>query len=220
MSTQTINLTPAIYAYLQHTSLREPPVLKALREETQKLSAARMQISPEQGQFMALLVKLLNAKKTLDIGTFTGYSSLVVALALPAEAKVITCDVSREWTTLAKSYWQLAQQEKKIDLRLGPALDTLQDLIKQNEAGTFDFAFIDADKKHYLDYYEKSLTLLRPGGLIAIDNVLWSGKVADPNTTDNETQAIREVNQRILQDERVDLSMLPIGDGLTLARKR
>lgn len=220
MSTETINLTPQVYAYLQNISLREPEVLKKLREETHRLSMAVMQISPEQGQFMALLIEILGAKKSLDIGTFTGYSALTVALAMPKDGKVITCDVSEEWTSIATKYWQMAGVKNKIELKLAPALDTLQTLLDKGEANTFDFAFIDADKHNYATYYEKALALLRPGGLIAVDNVLWSGDVADPTVNDNETNAIRALNEIIHQDQRVSVSMIPIGDGLTLARKR
>jgi len=220
MSTETLNLTPQVYKYFLDKSLRDQDVLKELREETHKLSQYVMQISPEQGQFMSLLVELIEAKKTLDIGTFTGYSALVVALALPRDGKVVTCDVSVEWTNIAKRFWEMAGAAQKIDLNIGPARETLQKLIDNGEAGTFDFAFIDADKRNYSHYYEAALTLLRPGGLIAIDNVLWSGEVANPANQENETNAIREVNELVYHDERVTMSMLPLGDGLTLARKR
>jgi predicted O-methyltransferase YrrM len=220
MSGESINLTPALYAYLQKVSLREPDVLKKLREETHKLSNYNMQISPEQGQFMALLMELMGGKKTLDIGTFTGYSALAVALAIPSQGKVITCDVSEEWTTIAKKYWQLAGVENKVQLKVAPALETLQQLLDEGEAESFDFAFIDADKLNYSNYYEKSLALLRRGGLIAVDNVLWDGQVADEHYQDESTKAIRALNEKICHDERVSVSMIPIGDGLTLARKR
>lgn len=220
MSEATINLTPDVYQYFHAVSLREPAILKKLRDETKKLSMHVMQISPEQGQLMGLLIELLGAKKTLDIGTFTGYSALAVALSLPKDGKVIACDVSTEWTDIAKSFWAEAGVANKIELCIAPALETLQSLIDQGEAGTFDFSFIDADKANYADYYEKSLILLRQGGLIAIDNVLWSGRVADPTNQDNNTVAIRALNEKLLHDERVTLSMIPIGDGLTLARKR
>lgn len=220
MSVVTINLTPQLYDYFLNQSLREHPVLTQLRTETQQIPQGYMQISPEQGQFMGLLMELLGAKKTLDIGTFTGYSALAVALALPADGKVITCDVSKAWTTLAEPYWLAAGVADKIDLRIGPALDTLNALIANGEANTFDFAFIDADKKHNRDYYEAALTLLRPGGLIGIDNVLFSGRVADPINQEDTTQIIRAFNEWVHGDKRVTMSMLPIGDGLTLARKR
>lgn len=220
MSTKTLTLTPALYQYLQAISLREAPILSRLREKTATMAGAQMQISPEQGQLMALLIELLGAKKTLDIGTFTGYSALVAALALPEEGKVIACDVSRESTAVAQTFWQEAGVAHKIDLRLAPAVETLDGLIAAGEAGTFDFAFIDADKNNYAAYYEKSLTLLRQGGLIAIDNVLWDGRVVDPMNQEKDTVAIRALNEKVYQDERVSLSLIPIGDGLTLARKR
>jgi caffeoyl-CoA O-methyltransferase len=220
MSSETINLTPKLYDYLHKFSLREADILKKLRAETAKLSNYIMQISPEQGQFMALLIELMDAKKTLDIGTFTGYSALVVALALPPDGKVISCDVNVEWTTLAKHFWEIAGVANKIELKLGPALETLQSLLESGESNTFDFVFIDADKTNYSQYYEASLALIRPGGLIAIDNVLREGKVAEADEQDNTTNAIRALNKKVSHDERVSISMLPIGDGLTLARKR
>jgi predicted O-methyltransferase YrrM len=220
MSDTTTNLTPKLYDYLQNKSLRESDILKKLREETKKTNMQQMQISPEQGQFMQLLIEILAAEKTLDIGTFTGYSALSVALALPKTGKVISCDVSEEWTKMAQSYWALANVTHKIDLKLAPALTTLDNLINSGQKESFDFAFIDADKQNYINYYEKSLILLRKGGLIAIDNVLWEGKVADNNIKDPNTTNIRELNAKLHNDERVSISMLPIGDGLTLARKR
>lgn len=220
MSDITLNLTPEVYDYMQKISLREPSVLQKLREQTHKMSMSQMQISPEQGQFMGLLIKLMHAKKTLDIGTFTGYSAISVALALPEDGKVIACDINIEWTKLAKRFWEMAGVAHKIDLRLAPATETLQALIDEGQGNSFDFAFIDADKANYLIYYEKSLQLVRSGGLIAVDNVLWSGKVADPNINDDKTQIIRELNAKISQDERVSISMLPVGDGLFLALKR
>lgn len=220
MSDHAISMTQHLYSYLLQTSLREPSVLKELREETHEYSAGRMQISPDQGQFMQLLIEILGAIKTLDIGVFTGYSALSVALALPQNGQVIACDVNEEWTAIAKKYWLKAGVNEKIDLRLAPAEETLDQLITNGESGTFDFSFIDADKAGYPTYYEKSLTLLRRGGIVAIDNVLWSGKVADESINDNATSIIRALNKTLLHDERVTLSMLPIGDGLTLARKR
>lgn len=220
MSDTTINLTPAVYAYLKSHSLRENDILKQLREETNSAFEVRMQISPEQGQFMRLLVEMLNAKKTLDIGTFTGYSALSVALSLPDDGKVIACDTNVEWTNMAARFWEMAKVAHKVDLRLGPAIQTLDQLIADGQEGTFDFAFIDADKQNYISYYEKSLSLLRVGGLIAIDNVLWGGQVADSSFNDSDTLIIRELNSKIVVDERVTISMLPVGDGLTLARKR
>jgi predicted O-methyltransferase YrrM len=220
MTKQTTGLEETLAEYMQSISLREPDILRQLREETAKLSMAQMQISPEQGQFMALLVQLMGAKKTLEIGVFTGYSALAVALALPVDGKVIACDISEEYTAIAKDFWGRAGVSEKIDLRIAPALETLEKLIAEGETGSFDLAFIDADKRSYENYYERALTLLRPGGLILIDNVLWSGKVTDPTITDKQTQAIREFNQKIHQDSRISLSVMAIADGLTLALKR
>lgn len=220
MSSKTLNLTPSLYDYMLSVSLREPAILKSLREETAKLPSSVMQISPEQGQFMALLIGLMGAKKTLEIGVYTGYSSLAVALALPDNGQIIACDISTETSAIAKRYWIKAGVEQKIDLKIAPALQTLDQLIEQGASNTFDFAFIDADKYNYANYYERSLSLVRPGGLILIDNVLWSGKVADPKDHDKQTEAIRQLNAMIYQDERVNISLLPIGDGLTLAQKR
>ncbi|MDZ8056250.1 MAG: class I SAM-dependent methyltransferase [Aulosira sp. ZfuVER01] len=219
MTNQTQGLDPHLYNYLLSVSLREPKILAQLRQETAQHPMARMQISPEQGQFMALLVKLIGAKKTLELGVFTGYSTLVVALALPADGKVVACDVSEEFTAIARRYWQQAGVADKIDLCIAPALETLDSLLAAGEAETFDFAFIDADKSNYDAYYERSLQLVRPGGLIAIDNVLWSGRVADPQVQDNRTGKIRAFNQKLHQDQRITLSLIPIADGLTLALK-
>lgn len=220
MSKKTLGLDDQLYDYLLSSSLREPEILRRLREETANHPYARMQISPEQGQFMALLVQLMGAKKTLEVGVFTGYSSLCVALALPPDGKIIACDVSEEFTSVARRYWQEAGVADKIDLRIAPALETLDRLLAQGEAQTFDFAFIDADKSNYDGYYERSLQLVRPGGLIAIDNVLWSGRVAAPQDRDNSTQNIRALNEKLHRDERVSISLVPIADGLTLAVKR
>ncbi|MFQ5939788.1 MAG: class I SAM-dependent methyltransferase [Alphaproteobacteria bacterium] len=220
MSTRTLALTDEIYRYLLEMSLREPESMRRLRAETARMEWARMQIAPEQAQFMALLVELMGALRALEIGTFTGYSALAVALALPAEGRLVTCDISEEWTAVARRYWEEAGVAHKIDLRLGPALETLDALIDGGEAGSFDFAFIDADKEAYAEYYERTLTLLRPGGLVTVDNVLWSGSVVDPSRQDADTEAIRAFNERLRTDERVSLSLVPIGDGLTLARKK
>jgi predicted O-methyltransferase YrrM len=220
MPKQTLGLDNQLYSYLLSVSLREPDILSQLREETATHPSAMMQISPEQGQFMALLVQLIGAKKTLEVGVFTGYSSLCVALGLPADGKIIACDVSEEYTSIARRYWQAAGVAEKIDLRIAPALETLDKLIADGETETFDFAFIDADKENYDGYYDRALQLIRPGGLIAVDNVLWGGKVADSQVQDSSTQAIREFNQKLHQDERVTLSLVPIADGLTLAMKR
>jgi caffeoyl-CoA O-methyltransferase len=220
MSTRTLTVTDRLYDYLTAHALRESDVLRRLREETAKLPMARMQISPEQGQFMALLIRLIGARKTLEVGVFTGYSSLCVAQALPAGGRHVACDVSAEWTSIGSRYWQEAGVADKIDLRIAPALTTLDRLLEAGEAETFDFAFIDADKLSYDAYYERALKLVRPGGLIAIDNVLWGGSVADPSDQDDDTRAIRALNDKIHQDERVEMSLLPLGDGVTLALKR
>ncbi len=220
MSKNITKLTDELYKYILSISLREPDILKRLRDETMKDQMSNMQISPDQGQFMALLIKLIGARKTLDIGTYTGYSALSVALAMPDDSLTVTCDYRTEWTEIARRYWKEAGVDHKIDLCLGPALETLNDLIGNGETGAFDFVFIDADKENYDNYYEKALILLHPGGLIAIDNILWSGDVIDLNNQDISTNAIRRLNDKVKNDERVDISLLPIGDGLTLARKR
>jgi caffeoyl-CoA O-methyltransferase len=220
MSNRTLNLSDRLYDYLLSVSLREPEILSRLRQETAQHSMSRMQIAPEQGQFMALLVQLMGATKALEVGVFTGYSALSVALALPPQGKLVACDVSAEYTKVARRYWQDAGVADKIDLRLAPALETLDHLLETGHTGSFDFAFIDADKENYFNYYERALQLLRPGGLIAIDNVLWDGKVADSSVDDKSTQAIRALNTLVHQDERVTMSLVPIADGLTLALKR
>ncbi len=220
MARQTNGLDERLYRYLLDVSLREPEILGRLREETASHEMGRMQIAPEQGQFMALLVRLLRARKTIEVGVFTGYSSAVVALALPADGRVIACDVSEEYTAIAKRYWKEAGVDHKIDLRLAPALETLDDLLGAGEANSFDFGFIDADKENYVAYYERVLALLRPGGLMAIDNVLWEGEVADPSISNSNVDAIRALNELVHGDDRVDLSLLPMADGLTLALKR
>ncbi len=210
----------AVYEYLISNSLREPPVLRRLREETASHPHVQMQISPDQGQFMALLVQLTGARRTLEVGVFTGYSSLAVALALPADGTIVACDISEEYTSVAQRYWKEAGVDNMIDLRIKPALETLRELLAERRQGTFDLAFIDADKSNYEGYYECTLELLRPGGLILIDNVLWSGRVADPQDNEPDTKALRALNKKLLADSRVSLSMLPIADGLTLALKR
>ena len=220
MLKKTLGLDEHLYNYFLSVSLREPDILRQLREETARLPNAIMQIAPEQGQFMALLIKLLGATKTLEVGVFTGYSSLCVALALPEKGKLVACDVSEEYTAVARRYWQSAGVADKIDLRIAPALETLDELLAAGQAETFDFAFIDADKRNYEGYYERALQLIRPGGLIAIDNVLWSGRVADPQDQEKNTQALRALNEKLHGDERITLSMVPIADGLTLALKR
>jgi predicted O-methyltransferase YrrM len=220
MSSRTINLTDPVYQYLLECGVRESPALAALRAETARLPAALMQISPEQGAFMALLVRLIGARRTLEVGTFTGYSALAVAEALPEDGRVIACDVSVEWTDVGRRAWRAAGLEHKIELRLAPALETLHALLAAGERGRFDFMFIDADKPNYDSYYERGLELVRPGGLIAIDNVLWGGSVADPGRQDDHTRAIRTLNRKVHGDSRVDAVLVPIGDGLTLARVR
>lgn len=220
MSNRSIGLSDALYDYLLAVSLREPEILAELRRETMAMAQRSMQIAPEQGQFMALLVRLTGARRILEIGTFTGYSALAMALALPPEGRIIACDVSEEWTEVARRYWQRAGVGDRIELRLAPALETLDTLIGGGAGSSFDFAFIDADKSRYLEYYERTLTLLRPGGLIAVDNTLWGGSVVDPDKSDPDTVAIRAFNAALHDDPRIELSLVPIGDGLTLARKR
>jgi caffeoyl-CoA O-methyltransferase len=219
MTRRTLELNDRIYDYLLSVGVRETDLQRGLRAETAKLSNGGMQIGPDQGAFMTLLVELIGARRALEIGTFTGYSSICVASALPADGKLICCDVNEEYTSIARDYWRRAGLESKIELRLGPAVATLDALIEAR-VEPFDFAFIDADKGNYLNYYERAFELVRPGGLIAIDNVLWGGDAANPDDKDPDTQAIRAVNERVRGDERVTVSMVPIGDGLTLARKR
>lgn len=220
MSNRTTPLDDTLYQYVLEHSLRENDVQRRLREMTMGLEQANMQIAPEQGQFMALLVKLTGAKQVLEIGTFTGYSALAMAAALPAAGRIVCCDVSAEWTSMAEPYWREAGVRERIDLRIAPALDTLDALIGNGEGGNFDLAFIDADKTNYLRYYERCLHLVRPGGLIMFDNTLWDGRVADPTVDDDDTVALRELNDTLHRDERIDLSLVPIGDGLSLARIR
>ena len=220
MSNRSIELDDRLYEYLLAASLRESDVQAELRQVTAEHAQARMQISPEQGQFMALLVQLMGAKKTLEIGVFTGYSALTVAMALPEDGRMVACDVNEKDCAIALPYWKKANVAHKIDLRIAPALDTLDNLIANGESGTFDFSFIDADKSNYDNYYEKSLQLVRPGGLIAVDNTLWYGRVADPEVQDNRTKRIRALNEKVRNDKRVMMSLLPVGDGLLLAVKR
>ena len=219
MYKKSFGVSDDLYCYISANSLNEPDILAKLRQETANHPEARMQISPEQGQFMSLLVRLMGAKKTLEVGVFTGYSSLAIALALPPDGKLIACDISDEYTAIARRYWQAAGVTDKIDLHIAPALETLDHLLK-TQAETFDFAFIDADKSNYAAYYDRALQLIRPGGLMAIDNVLWQGRVADSNDHDEVTQTIRAFNQKLANDDRVVLSLLPIADGLTLALKK
>lgn len=220
MSNRTFSLDNALYEYLLGASLRENPSLARLRAETAAHPKVNMQIAPEQGQLMALLVRLMGARRCIEVGVFTGYSSLAVALALPPGGRIVACDVSEEYTAVARRYWAEAGVADRIDLRLAPALETLEELLADGAAGSYDFGFIDADKEAYPDYYERLLQLLRPGGLIAVDNTLWDGAVADPADQSADTVAIRAFNASLHEDERIDLSLVPIGDGLTLARKR
>jgi len=218
MSSRSLGLSPELYDYLYAHS-GEPEVLQELRVETARLPNAGMQISPEQGQFMRFLVECLGARRCLEVGTFTGYSALAVALSLPADGRLIACDLNEEWTAVARRYWARAGVADKVELRLGPGLETLDRLLADGQGESFDFAFIDADKEAYPDYYERCLSLLRRGGVLAIDNALWRGDVALPAKTDSDTVAIREVNARAVADSRVTASLVPIGDGLLLARK-
>jgi predicted O-methyltransferase YrrM len=220
MSRRTITVTDSLHDYLLAHSLREPPLLARLREVTNALPDSNMQISPEQGQFLALLVKLIGARQCIEVGTYTGYSSLAVALALPADGRLIACDINSTTTSIARQFWREAAVDTRIDLRLRSAVKTLDELLAAGGAGQYDFAFIDADKTNYRAYYERLLLLIRPGGLIAVDNTLWGGAVADPTVTDADTMALRDFNDHVHQDERVDISLVPIGDGLTLLRKR
>ena len=219
MARRTLDLDDTLIDYLQSHSLREHPAQVALRAATAGHRAAGMQISPEQGQFMALLVRLIGARRTLEIGVFTGYSALTVALALPDDGHVLACDISDDYTRIGRPHWEAAGMAHKIELRLAPALETLDAELARGHANAYDFAFIDADKTGYDAYYERCLQLVRRGGLIAIDNTLWGGDVAHPARSD-DTRALQALNDKLLKDERVDLSLLPIGDGLTLARRR
>lgn len=220
MSHKVLPLSSELHQYILQHSLREPEVLRELREETDKLPQRTMQISPEQGQFMRLLVQLMNAKTILEVGTFTGYSSLSMALALPEDGHLVACDISEEWTNIARTYWKKAAVDSKITLHLGLAAETLQRLIDQASTAAFDIAFIDADKANYDTYYERCLRLVRGGGLIVIDNALWDGLVIDETVQDADTVAIRKLNEKVYQDDRVDISLLAVADGLMLARKR
>ena len=219
MSNQTIQVDENLYQYILSVSLREDALLRALREETSQLEMARMQISPEQGQFMALLMKLTGARRYLEVGTFTGYSALVCALAMPDDAELFALDISEEWTAIARRYWEEAGVAERISLRLGSASETMQSMLPA-EQDSFDAIFIDADKTGYAAYIQYGFELLRPGGFLMLDNVLWGCRVIDPTDDDEDTVAIRRVNEAMLADERFDLSLVPIGDGLTLARKR
>jgi predicted O-methyltransferase YrrM len=218
MSFKTLNFTPELYTYYQQYGYNEPTILQELHEFTTKSFNVNMQISPEQGQLLALLIRVMNAKKVLEIGTFMGYSSLAMALALPEDGKILTCDINENTTAIAKTFWEKAGVAHQIESRLGPATETLKNLIS-HQTYPFDFAFIDADKCNYDFYYESCLTLLRQGGLIAIDNVFWKGRVADDNEQEKQTICIRELNRKIKNDKRVSFCIVPIGDGMTLVRK-
>ena len=219
MSTHTIDIVDRLYAYMLDISLREPDVLRRLRDETAKHPMAIMQISPEQGQLMQMLVRMLDAKNCIEVGVFTGYSSLVVVLALPADGRIVACDISEDYTAVGEPFWKDAGVRGKIDLRIAPATETLDAMITAGETGDYDFAFIDADKPGYPEYFERCLSLLRVGGVIAVDNIFMDGNAADPDTTSENAQAMRKFNAMLKDDTRVELSLIPIGDGLTLARK-
>jgi caffeoyl-CoA O-methyltransferase len=220
MANATLGLPDELHTYLLDVGVREPDLLRQLREETGAMPEHDMQIAPEQGALMALLVQLIDARRCLEVGTFTGYSSLSVALALPPDGRLVCCDISREWTDVARRYWAQAGVADKIELRLGPALDTLDSLVLEGQAGTFDFTFLDADKDNYPAYADRMIALLRSGGLLAIDNVFWGGEVVEPEADNASVRAIRALNRMLATDERVSLAMVPIADGLTLARKR
>jgi len=219
LSTHTIDIDDRLYAYMQDISLREPDVLQRLRDETSRHPMAVMQISPEQGQLMQMLVRMMGAKNCIEVGVFTGYSSLAVALALPDDGRIVACDISEDYTSVAEPFWADAGVRNKIDLRIAPATETLDAMIDAGESGRYDFAFIDADKPGYLDYFERCLKLMRVGGVIAVDNIFMDGNAADPETTSENAQAMRTFNALIKEDMRVEISLIPIGDGLTLARK-
>jgi predicted O-methyltransferase YrrM len=217
---EDLTIGDELWEYMRRVTLREPELLQRLREETAVYPNSSCQISAEQGQFMGLLTRLIGARRTIEIGVYTGYSALSVALALPDDGRIIACDINEEWTSIARRYWREAGVDGKIDLRLAPALATLDGLISSGQGNQFDFVFIDADKTNYANYYERALVLLRPGGLIAVDNVLWYGRVIDSSFDDPDTRAIRAFNQQLRSDDRVWLSMLPVRDGLTLACKK
>lgn len=220
MSPKSVSMSDQLHNYLVEQGMREPPVLAELRERTSQHPQAGMLLAPEQGQLMGLLLQLLGAKRTLDVGTFTGYSSLVAALNLPADGQVIACDVNASDTDIAREFWDKAEVADKVDLRLAPAIETLDNLLENGEAASFDFAFIDADKGNYISYFQRCLELVRQGGIIAVDNTLWSGRVADSDNNQNSTQNIRAFNSYVHGEVRVEMVLLPIGDGLTLTRKK
>jgi predicted O-methyltransferase YrrM len=220
MANQTIGLSDELAAYVREVGSREPDVLARLRAETAEIPQHGMQIAPEEGAFLAMLVELTGARRCIEVGTFTGYSSLAVALVLPDDGSLVCCDVSEEWTSMARRYWEEAGVAGKIDLRIAPATETLDRLIVDGGQATYDFAFVDADKSGYDDYYERLLSLIRPGGLIVFDNMLRDGRVLDQNPDNKDTAAIQALNQKLATDERVSLCLLPIADGVTLARRR
>lgn len=220
MSSRSLGLSDALQGYLIDSVFTEPGPLERLREETARLPGAGMQISPEQGRFMAWLVRLMGARRCLELGVFTGYSSLSVALALPEGGSLVACDTNSEWSSIARRYWAEASVQSKVELLLGPAVQSMDNLLARGEAGTFDFVFVDADKQNYPVYYERGLTLLREGGVLLFDNALWGGRVADPQDRGEDTVAIRAINQKAKSDSRVDACLVPIGDGLLLLRKR
>jgi predicted O-methyltransferase YrrM len=220
MTNRTLPIDDQLYRYLLDHSLRESATMKRLRELTAQHQWSGWQIAPEQAQFMALLVELTAAKRIIEVGTFTGYSALAMAAAMPEDGQLICCDVSEEFTSIARTFWEEANVASRIDLRIAPAMETLDQLLQDDQQGCFDMVFIDADKAAYADYYERSLVLLKSGGLVLFDNTLWDGRVADQRVTDEDTVAIRRINEQLHKDQRVSLSLVPIGDGLTLARKR
>lgn len=220
MANKTIGISDELAAYVVEVGTREPEVLARLREETASIPQHGMQIAPEEGAFLAMLVELMGARRCIEIGTFTGYSSTAVALALPDDGKLVCCDVSEDWTSMARKYWSEAGVSDKIDLRIAPAADTLDKLLADGQEATYDFAFVDADKTGYDGYYERLLRLVRPGGLIAFDNTLWDGKVLDQSAQDEDTRALQALNLKLAGDERIALCLLPVADGVTLARRR
>ena len=220
MTNKTIGLSDELAAYVVEVGTREPDVLARLRAETAALPEHRMQVAPEQGAFLAMLVELIGARRCLEVGTFTGYSSLAVALALPEDGRLVCCDVSEEWTSIARRYWLEAGVAGRIDLRIAPAAETLDGLLASGAESTYDFAFVDADKSGYDGYYERLLRLVRPGGLIAFDNTLWGGRVLEADAEDEDTRALQALNRKLAGDQRISLCLLPVADGVTLARRR
>ncbi|HXH72739.1 MAG TPA: class I SAM-dependent methyltransferase [Mariprofundaceae bacterium] len=220
MANRTIGVEGELYDYLLRVGLREPLPLQQLREATEREEMSEMRSAPEQGQFMAMLLRLIGAKRVIEVGTYTGYATLWMALSLPLDGEIVTCDISERWTFVAHRFWEEAGVSHKVRLELGPALKSLDGLLARGEAESFDFAFIDADKVNYDGYYERCLQLVKPGGVIAVDNVLWGGSVVDAKNREESTRAIRALNDKLRDDERIDLAMLPLADGLTLAVKR